>query len=170
MAVNKIYQAALHINGDGFINMVDEADVPLPTATVTAHQTMSSLGDINLFTGFEPLEGRIKWNGPDETVAGYTSDVLNLYLLQFYYQIERYTGNPQRTTSSGLYVLKVRFRGAPNANFTPKANVDSETQFDAVYVRHVIDGVEQLEYDPANYIYKVRGVDMLADLKRNLGI
>lgn len=47
---------------------------------------------------------------------------------------------------------------------------EGSTEHEVYYMKIDIDGVEQLEIDKFNYIYKVQGVDYLADTRRALGM
>jgi len=169
MATNKMFQAAVYINGSNYMGLVAEADIPGPTASTTEHSTISTLGGINLPTGFDAMEARLGWAAMDETIDRYASDVLSVHDFQIRSQIEKY-GNGPKQVSKVVYFMRGRFRNIPNANFTAKADVESESAIDVLYIRKEIAGKVMFEFDPVNYIYKVNGVDMLAELRTNLGL
>lgn len=47
---------------------------------------------------------------------------------------------------------------------------EGNTEHEIYYMKTDIDGVEQLEIDKYNFIFKVNGTDYLADTRRNLGM
>lgn len=170
MYTKKIFQAAVYINGDTFMGLTEEVDVPAPTATTSAHETISSLGTVNLPTGFDAMEGRIKWKGLDKSMFKYVANPYDTFDIQVYFNIEGYTDAPIKTNESGIAFMKVRFRNAPNLNFSPKSDTESESAFDVLYIRMEMGGRSMYEFDPVNYIHKVNGVDILGPIRANLGM
>ncbi|WP_022850658.1 phage major tail tube protein [Limisalsivibrio acetivorans] len=69
---------------------------------------------------------------------------------------------------------KVYVKGQPKklegGKFEPGASMDVPQEFEVIYVKKELDGVETLELDKYNYIYRVNGVDYLADIRTNLGM
>lgn len=47
--------------------------------------------------------------------------------------------------------------------------MDAEHEFDLTYYKLELDGKERLEIDKLNYIHRVGGKDLLADIRNNLG-
>ena len=47
--------------------------------------------------------------------------------------------------------------------------MDTQIEFEVPYMKIELDGKERVELDKYNYIYKVDGVDQLADVRAALG-
>ena len=47
---------------------------------------------------------------------------------------------------------------------------EGSTEHEIYYMKIDIDGIEQLEIDKFNYVYKVLGTDYMAETRRNLGM
>lgn len=52
----------------------------------------------------------------------------------------------------------------------PGKKMDSDIELGLTYLKFWIDGQEMLEIDPANFIFRVRGTDVLATVRRHLGM
>ncbi|MDR1705811.1 MAG: phage major tail tube protein, partial [Clostridiales bacterium] len=51
-----------------------------------------------------------------------------------------------------------------------KASSDASVEIQAYYCQHFLDGDEILQWDPFTPIHKVNGVDLLAEMKANIGL
>lgn len=169
-ATNKIFQANVYIRALNFQGLVEEFDAPGLTSTRVEHSTVSGLGTLNLHSGFDLLEARFKWKAKSKQISQIVSDVFRQYDVQVRYILVEYAGTTQATKKAVIVFMKGRWRNTPNGNLSPKSDLESESMFDVDYIREEIDGETTLEFDPANYIYKVNGVDMLADERAILGI
>ena len=47
---------------------------------------------------------------------------------------------------------------------------DSTTEHEVYYLKIDIDGIDQLEIDKMNYVYRVNGVDWLSNMRRSIGL
>lgn len=50
----------------------------------------------------------------------------------------------------------------------PTASMDGSNEYEVVYYRKIIDGVEVLLIDKFNYVYKINGVDYTSEIKAAL--
>ena len=69
--------------------------------------------------------------------------------------------------------VKITFRTLPSkatlGKFEPGEMTESENEFSINYLKMTVDGVELLEIDKLNYVYRVNGTDYLADTREALG-
>lgn len=72
----------------------------------------------------------------------------------------------------GVEAHKVFVKGMPKKHDQGKienaAAMDGSNEFEVVYYRHIIDGVETLLIDKFNYVYKINGVDYTSEIKAAL--
>ncbi len=94
--INKMYEARVYINGNNFLGLVEEADIPGLTASVVAHETIGTSGSFNIPTGFDAMEARFKWKGWDKTIFQYAADTLSVFDIQVRSNIEKYSGTPTK--------------------------------------------------------------------------
>ena len=66
--------------------------------------------------------------------------------------------------------MTAMYKDFPMGNFKQHDNVEAESNLSVTYCKLVINGVEISEIDVLANIYKVNGVDMLANYRANLGI
>lgn len=170
MESNKVYLASVFIRAKGFLGLVEEADIPGPTASMVEHTTIGSIGTLNFFTGFELMEGRFKWKGTSKTIELFAANPFQQHDVQVRSVIQEAAGTTGMVKKKCVVFMKVRPRNAANSNFAPKTDVESETEFDVDYIRKEIDNEVMYEFDPLNFIYKVGGVDMLAEDRAILGL
>lgn len=92
------------------------------------------------------------------------------------HDIDLYAAHQDYNTGTGEYVVKnihyfVRAiqKGSQLGNLNVGEMTDTKSVFEIVYLKLEIDGVEKIELDKFNYIYKVEGVDYLAGVRSALG-
>lgn len=169
MAADKMFKGVLYIDGV-YMENVAGMTVPGPTATVSTFDTLSSLGSINLPNGFDAMEGTIDWKALTPEILKYVSNTRDVFKLQLRSNLERYGGTVNKVDVAVIFYISARFRNMPGAEFEAKNDSTSQTTYDALYVRCVIDGKDQYEFDPVNQIHKVNGVSLIDKEKRNLGL
>ena len=70
-----------------------------------------------------------------------------------------------------IYVyMKGRTKSTNLGNLVINDGTGTQTEIEVYYLKVEIDGSEVVEIDKYNYIYKVHGVDYLAEVRRNLGM
>ena len=73
-----------------------------------------------------------------------------------------------RTVQLHIYMKAITNTSTPG-NLTVGDNMDTQTEFEVLYMKIYLDGKERVEMDKINYIYKVDGIDRLAELRVALG-
>lgn len=66
--------------------------------------------------------------------------------------------------------MKARTKNMDMGKLAVGDTSDTQTEHEVYYYKLYIDGSEVMEVDKYNYIYKVNGVDYLAQSRRNLGM
>lgn len=69
---------------------------------------------------------------------------------------------------------KVYVHGLPKkkemGKFDSAKQTGTKIEFELTYIKITLDGVDQVELDKLNYIYRIGDVDYLADVRVNLGL
>lgn len=73
-------------------------------------------------------------------------------------------------TSAVRVSLLVTPKNTSLGSFEPGAQTDTEQEFEVLYIKMWIDGKEVLEIDKFNYIVRFNGKDVLAKVRRDLGM
>lgn len=87
-----------------------------------------------------------------------------------------FRGSLQRTDSrTGLLTteqLRVVVRGKPKSMNLGKSEVaaamETGSEFTVEYIHVFLGGIPTFEYDPFNYVFRIAGVDQLADVKGDI--
>lgn len=67
------------------------------------------------------------------------------------------------------HIMKVIPKKTAPGNTTPASTADANGEYAVRYYAMYIDGVQSIEVDPLNFIYKVNGTDYLAEVRKALG-
>ena len=136
---------------------------------LSEHKALGMIGKIELPSGFDKLEGEIKWNSYYKDVAKMMANPFKTVQMQCRSNIEVY-GSGGRIEQLPLVThLTVMFKKNPMGTFKQHDNVEIPAAFSATYVKQVIAGEEVLELDYMANIFKVGGEDLLAEYRANLG-
>lgn len=170
--INKVFNANVYADGASFYGKADEFTLPtIKVKNADPHAPLGSIGEIDYAAGFEKMDGcKIKWNSYYPEAVKKFSNVYQGIKIQVRFSIEQYTGNTRTGQLPGVAYLTVRPNDLPGGGFKPKSNVELETNLSCTYYKLEINGVEQVELDFEAMIYKVDGVDLMAQYRANLGI
>lgn len=167
--IRKMWNGALFVGAQGFQGLVKSITMPTVASTTSAHETVSTLGSINLANGKEAMESTMEWQGADASISAIAYNTIDIQDLQFRSQIEQHDGT-QMVLVPIAWFFRGRFREKTGANFEAKTDATSSSTMDVYYIREEIGGRAVYEYDPMNSIEKINGVDKLAQTRANLGL
>lgn len=92
------------------------------------------------------------------------------------HNLDLYAAHQDYNAGLGMYVeksihyfVKAIPKTSTLGNLVVGDGTGTKTEFEVVYLKLEIDGVEKIELDKFNYIYKVEGVDYLAGVRAALG-
>lgn len=167
--INRVTNANIYIEGNSLLGRAEEIKLPDISAMLSEHKALGMIGKIELPSGFDKLEGEIKWNSYYKDVAKMMANPFKTVQLQCRSNIEVY-GSGGRTEQLPLVThLTLMFKKNSLGTFKPHDNVEIPAAFSATYVKQVIAGEEVLELDYMANIFKVGGEDLLAEYRANLG-
>ncbi|GKT21658.1 phage major tail tube protein [Acidovorax sp. SUPP3334] len=167
--INRVTNANIYIEGNNLLGRAEEIKLPDIGAMLSEHKALGMMGKIELPSGFDKLEGEIKWNSVYRDVARMMANPFRAVQLQCRSSIEVY-GSGGRVAQLPLVThLTVTFKKNPMGTFKQHDNVEIPAAFGATYVKQVIDGEDVLELDYMANIFKVAGEDLLADYRANIG-
>lgn len=67
-------------------------------------------------------------------------------------------------------VMVCRPKSVESGSMEPGSAMDTKVTYEVTYIKVTIDNEERAEFDKFNMIYKVDGVDLLASVRRDLGM
>lgn len=167
--INSITNANIYLNGSSLLGRAEEIKMPDITAMMTERKALGMVGKIELPTGFDKLEGEIKWNSLYEDAAVVTANPFTAVQLQCRSSIETYASQGRVEEMEMVTYLTVMFKKNPLGTFKQHDPAEFATSFSATYLKQVINGREIIELDYMANIFRVDGQDMLANYRSNIG-
>ncbi|MFN3437794.1 MAG: phage major tail tube protein [Acidovorax sp.] len=167
--INRVTNANIYIEGNNLLGRAEEIKLPDVSAMMAEHKALGMMGKIELPSGFDKLEGEIKWNSYYRDAARMMANPFKALQLQCRSSIDVY-GSGGRVSQLPLVThLTVTFKKNPMGTFKQHDNVELPAAFGATYIKQVIDGEDVLELDYMANIFKVGGEDLLAQYRANIG-
>lgn len=169
IAVNRITNANLFINGNNLLGQAEELTLPDLKASMSEHKAIGMIGKLELISGFDKIEAKIKWNSYYSATMAKCNNPYKAAQLQVRTSVETYTTSGRVAQLPLVTFLIGQFKNIPMGNYKQHDNVEFESMFNATAIKQVFNGVTVLEYDALSNILKVNGEDLLAQYKINIG-
>lgn len=169
IAVNRITNANLFINGRNMLGRAEELIWPDLKAKMAEHKAVGMVGSLELISGFEKIEAKIKWNSYYPDAFGYANDPYTAVQLQCRASVETYSGGGRVAQTALVTFLTGQFKNLPTGTFKQHENVEFESSLNITSIKQIFNGTTVLEYDVLANILRVNGVDLLAQYKNNIG-
>ena len=166
--VNRIVNANIYIDGTNLIGRAEEVKLPDIQAIMAEHKALGMVGTIELPSGFDKMEGEVKWSSFYKDVMTKVANPFKFVSLQVRCSVETYTSQGRTEQKSLVTFLTVAFKKNPGGTFKQHDNAEFPTGFACYYIKQVLDGQDILEFDPMSNIYKVAGEDQLANYRANI--
>lgn len=167
--VNRIVNANIYIDGTNLIGRAEEVKLPDIQAIMNEHKALGMVGKIELPSGFDKLEGEVKWNSLYEEAAKAMANPFKAVQLQCRSSIETYGPGGRIEEVPLATFLTVMFKKNPLGTYKQHDNAEFGSTFTATYIKQVIKGKDVLELDYMANIFKVNGEDLLATYRDNIG-
>jgi len=169
---NVLNDANVYVDG---ANWLGKADITIPEIShkVVDMQVMGVAGgmEVPLIGHIDKLKGTIKFKSVDKEALKVLFDSSYSPLLDIRAAMQKYN---TQTGKIGYFPIKVSIKGFFNKvkllTFKQGSDETSDIEYEANYLKIEIDGEEILEIDKFNYIYRVAGKDLLAEVRETLGV
>lgn len=158
----------LFADGNSLLGELEEVGLPKVARKTEDYQGGGMLGPVAIDMGLEKLE-------MDLTCAGWLKDaVVQFGQTKAGGAMWRFAGAYERDDTGEVMAVEIIARGRFNELDRGKAKIGSKSESKMkaalTYYKETVDGVEQLEIDMQNFIYKIRGVDMLEKHRKAIGL
>jgi uncharacterized protein len=169
LSVSRITNANIYINGVNLMERAEEVEIPNLKQKMVEHKGLGMAGSAEFWAGVDKLEAKIKWASIYPEAEQYLNDPFTFQQIQVRSSIDRYLSNGRSAQLPLVYLMTAAFKDGGSKMFKQHENVDSTSTLTVYHAQLIIDGVEQFLYDVMANIYSVNGVDLLAQLRANLG-
>lgn len=168
--VNRCTNANIFLDGGSLLGKAEEVMLPTVKHKLAEHKALGLVGSFELFSGIDKMEMKIKWNSFYADVYRKISDPTKALSFQIRASVETYSGGAGRIAEVPLVVYVTAFsKDLPLGNFKQHDNVELETNFTVTAYKLELDGEVLTEADVLANIFKVNGVDILANYRANTG-
>lgn len=165
-AVLKNYN--VFVDGDSYAGTVKTIELPELVKKTEEYRGAGMVGDIELDMGFEKMEMTVTYTGVDSRHFKHLA-YCSLSDLPI-----RYVGAYERQNDCTHVVREIYMRGSLKEMQLGEMELGSineqELKYGVTYLRVVDDGVELIELDFINGIYRVGGIDKTANINMMLGL
>lgn len=169
MQISKIYNANCYIDGtNSLLGRAAEITLPDIAAETDEHKALGMIGSISFPTGLAAMEAKVKWNGFYPEVLTLGANPFTAHKLQLRASVESYEAGGRVAEKPLIVLMTARFKKTPLGTFGAMTSVEFEQELYATYIKATLDGVELVEIDVMENVWRVGGVDILAAYKKNL--
>lgn len=170
MKIAKVYDANVFVNNRSTHGLASEVTCPNIAAIMTDYKALGMAGSMELFNGFDKMEATVKWTYADNDTQKACANFLKPVNLMVRSSKAEYDNSGITNEAPIVIYLKGYPKQHPGGTFKPKEDTETESTFSILYFKQEVDGEVIVELDVENNIYKVDGVDLLAERRQNLGI
>lgn len=170
LEIKRLTNANVYLDGASLLGKVEEFDLPTLKQKMSDHKAMGMIGEVELPSGLQKMEARFKW-------ASFYSDVItkagNPYKsvsIQVRGSVEQYGAGGKSADIAYKVFMTCSFKELPLGNFKPQDNVEFTSLANVTYIRVEQAGKVLIEVDVLANIYRIDGVDILAEYRANLGL
>lgn len=167
--VNRLTNANVYMDGKSFLGKVEEISLPDIKHKMSEHKALGMVGMMEFFAGIEKMEAKIKWNSFYVDAMKKMANPTKAIQLQVRGSLENYNSTGRGAQQPVVIFLTCTSKNFPTGNFKQHDNVECESMLNVTYCRLEVNNESIMEVDILSNIYKVDGVDILAEYRANLG-
>lgn len=169
LVVNSLSNANIYLNGVGLLGRAAEAKVPQPKRMMTDYKGLGMVGRVGIPTGFDKLEGSIKWSSFDPTTIVQLASIQKSALISMMADLQTLSSSGVISESPVIMNWTAIPKDIGDLDWKAQELVEFETMFEVYHVELSVAGVQLYLYDAFSNQYVVNGVDQLATYRANVG-
>lgn len=171
ITANRLTNANIYSDGLSLLGKCEEITLPAIKAKTSEHKALGMVMAINIPSGFEAMNGKMKWNAVYPDLIKEFGSPFQTKKIQARANLETYDSSGRSAQVPVVAFLTVRFKDAlPAIGLKQNDNAEMESEYECSYYRLEIDGEKLIEMDAFAQIFFVNGNDELANYRNALGI
>jgi len=170
LQINRITHANVYLEGNSLFGRAEEVDLGELKFKMGDFTALGMFGTEKFADGMEPVEGKIVWTSQYGDSAVVAANPFRSVALQCLSSVQVMSSQGQAQEVPLAWLLTVKFTGYKLGIHKAHEAAKYESTFTASSVRQMMDGREVLMFDVINNIYRVDGVDLLAQTRANMGM
>lgn len=167
--INRLTNANVYADGKSMLGKAEEVSLPDIKHMMAEHKALGMVGKTEFWSGIDKMEAKIKWNSFYADAMKKFADPTKAIQLQIRGNLEVYTSGGRSEQQPVVCFLTVTSKNFPLGNYKQHDNVELETNLNVIYARLEVNRESIMEVDVLSNIYKVDGVDILAEYRANIG-
>ena len=167
--INAIYNANVYIDGNNLLGKAAEFKLPEIEIGQDEYKALGMVGTIKLPNGVEALEGEITWNSLYPEVAAKANHPFKAAQLMVRSNLQTFDARGLAKEVAVVTTVTATFSKNGLGSVKPKEKSEQASTYQATEIRQMVDGRETLYYNAFKNIYRVDGVDVLAQMRKNIG-
>lgn len=168
--VNRLTNANIYVNGVSKLGTAQEFTMPILKSMMSEHKAIGMTGKLELFSGVDKLEAKIKWNSFYANTMSIFANPVKAISLQVRASLETYTSSGRTAEVPVIVYVTGYAKDFPLGDFKQHDNVELESNMTVTSCKLEINGALIVEFDALANIYNIGGTDILAQYRANLGI
>jgi P2 family phage contractile tail tube protein len=169
VAVNRVTNASVVIDGVQFVGRAEEVDFPKPKSKFADHKGLGMAFTIRAWAGVEAFEMRIKWAGIYDEIEILTNSPFNAHYFQVRSSVDVWTSVGRVAQLPVVCLASGVFKDAGTFAFKLHDNVDYTSLIEVYHSELYIDGIQTELCDAFSNMWLVNGIDQLTTFRANLG-
>jgi P2 family phage contractile tail tube protein len=157
------------MDGNNLLGRAEEINLPQIKHKMSEHKALGMVGSAEFFAGIDKLECKIKWNSLYPEVLKKAANPFKTVQIQARASLETYNSQGKIQEVPAVAYLSGTFKEFPLGNIKAGDNAEYETTMSVNYAKLTAGGEELFEIDILENIYKVAGIDILAQYRANIG-
>lgn len=167
--INAIYNANVYLDGNNLLGKAGEFKLPEFEIGQDEYKALGMVGTIKLPNGVEALEGEITWNSLYSEVAAKANHPFKAAQLMVRSNLQTFDARGLVKEVAVVTTVTATFSKNGLGGLKPKEKSEQASTYQATEIRQMVDGRETLYYNAFKNIYRVDGVDVLAQMRKNIG-
>lgn len=167
--INAIYNANVYLDGNNLLGKAGEFKLPEFEIGQDEYKALGMVGTIKLPNGVEALEGEITWNSLYPEVAAKANHPFKAAQLMVRSNLQTFDARGLVKEVAVVTTVTATFSKNGLGGLKPKERSEQASTYQATEIRQMVDGRETLYYNAFKNIYRVDGVDVLAQMRKNIG-
>ena len=167
--INAIYNANVYLDGNNLLGKAGEFKLPEFEIGQDEYKALGMVGTIKLPNGVEALEGEITWNSLYPEVAAKANQPFKAAQLMVRSNLQTFDARGLVKEVAVVTTVTATFSKNGLGGLKPKEKSEQASTYQATEIRQMVDGRETLYYNAFKNIYRVDGVDVLAQMRKNIG-
>ena len=167
--INAIYNANVYLDGNNLLGKAGEFKLPEFEIGQDEYKALGMVGTIKLPNGVEALEGEITSNSLYPDVAAKANHPFKAAQLMVRSNLQTFDARGLVKEVAVVTTVTATFSKNGLGGLKPKEKSEQASTYQATEIRQMVDGRETLYYNAFKNIYRVDGVDVLAQMRKNIG-